>query len=99
MVLNIDLAPTVLSAAGLPVPNGMQGRDLAPLYLAEEPPVWREDFLYEHPTITNKTRWKGLGSEQCPRAVFVRVFTKMRLSFQRVVLAQATFKIVCVTDI
>ena len=56
MVLNIDLAPTILKAAGLPVPYKMQGRDLAPLYLDEEPPPWREDFLYEHPTITNKDR-------------------------------------------
>ena len=56
MVLNIDLAPTILNAAGLPVPDNMQGRDLAPLYLAEEPPQWREDFLYEHPTISNPDR-------------------------------------------
>jgi arylsulfatase A-like enzyme len=50
-VLNADLAPTILAAAGLARPSGMQGRDLAPLYLGPEPADWRRDFLYEHPTI------------------------------------------------
>ncbi len=31
--LNVDLAPTLLAAAGLPAPSGMQGHNLAPLYL------------------------------------------------------------------
>ncbi len=56
MVLNIDLAPTILAAAGLPVPEVVQGEDLAPLYLSAERPQWREEFLYEHPTITNRNR-------------------------------------------
>jgi arylsulfatase A-like enzyme len=47
--LNIDLAPTILSAAGIPVPDSMQGRDIAQLYLANKPlnPPWRKDFFYE----------------------------------------------------
>jgi arylsulfatase A-like enzyme len=56
MVLNIDLAPTILTAAGLPVPERMQGVDLAPLYLGDDRPQWRDEFLYEHPTITSKHR-------------------------------------------
>jgi len=51
--LNVDLAPTILSAAGIAAPPRMQGRDLAPLYLAKEPPAWRTEFFYEHPTIRN----------------------------------------------
>jgi len=47
--LNIDLAPTLLSAAGVPVPKFMQGRDIAQLYLnngtASKP--WRNEFFYE----------------------------------------------------
>ncbi|MCA9085536.1 MAG: hypothetical protein KDA81_15860, partial [Planctomycetaceae bacterium] len=31
LVLNIDIAPTVLDIAGLPVPERMQGRSLVPL--------------------------------------------------------------------
>ncbi|QDU89841.1 Arylsulfatase [Pirellulimonas nuda] len=51
MTLNVDLAPTVLAAAGVAAPPGMQGRDLSPLYLAQQRPEWREEFFYEHPTI------------------------------------------------
>lgn len=56
MVLNVDLAPTLLAAAGVDAPDTMQGRDLAGLYLAskEEDEVrssWRSDFFYEHPTL------------------------------------------------
>ena len=54
--LNIDLAPTILAAAGLPVPDVMQGRDLSPLYMAAKAPVWRTEFFYEHPTITSRDR-------------------------------------------
>ena len=36
LVLNIDVAPTLIAAAGLPVPAVMQGQDLSPLYLRRE---------------------------------------------------------------
>lgn len=59
-VLNVDLAPTILSAAGL-TPNTavMQGRDAAELYLRRPSsdddhhrhPYWRDEFYYEHPSI------------------------------------------------
>ena len=29
----------------------MQGRDMAPLYLAKEKPQWRTEFFYEHPAL------------------------------------------------
>jgi arylsulfatase A-like enzyme len=49
--LNIDLAPTLLGAAGLETPRHMQGRDIADLYLADDPASvaasWRKDFFYE----------------------------------------------------
>jgi arylsulfatase A-like enzyme len=54
--LNIDLAPTVVSAAGFAVPDVMQGKDLAPLYLQDGVPGWRDEFFYDHPTITSKDR-------------------------------------------
>ena len=50
MALNVDLAPTLLTAAGIAVPATMQGRDLAPLYLDKTPADWRTEFFYEHPT-------------------------------------------------
>lgn len=46
--LNVDLAPTILAAAGLQAPGTMQGCNIAPLYLATEKPVWRSEFFYEH---------------------------------------------------
>jgi arylsulfatase A-like enzyme len=52
-VLNVDLAPTILAAAGIAVPRAMQGRDFGPLYLAAEKPQWRDEFFYEHATIRN----------------------------------------------
>jgi arylsulfatase len=47
--LNIDLAPTILSAVKRSVPEVMQGRDIAPLYLNPEPTAksWRKEFFYE----------------------------------------------------
>jgi arylsulfatase len=60
LTLNVDLAPTILAAAGIAAPPRMQGRDLAPLYQGEGPasvkPPWRTEFFYEHPTITNIKR-------------------------------------------
>ena len=53
LVLNIDFAPTILSYAGLPAPESMQGRSLTPL-LAKSSKDWRSDFLYEHHFIPNR---------------------------------------------
>lgn len=47
--LSVDLAPTILAAAGLDAPKTMQGRDISALYLADEAPPWRDEFFYEHP--------------------------------------------------
>ncbi len=55
MTLNVDLAPTILQAAGSSVPPKMQGRDLSPLYLQDSAPEWRQEYFYEHATIRDKT--------------------------------------------
>lgn len=55
-VLNIDVAPTVLRAAGLEPTADIEGRDMSPLYLAGQAPEWRQSFVYEHPTITSRER-------------------------------------------
>lgn len=48
--LNIDLAPTMVSLAGLNIPAAMQGCDLSRLWTGSRliPGSWRSDFLYEH---------------------------------------------------
>jgi arylsulfatase A-like enzyme len=54
-VLNIDIAPTILAAAGIAPPARMQGKNFAPLYLAANPPEWRTEFFEEHATIRSTT--------------------------------------------
>lgn len=51
--LNVDLAPTFLAAAGIKAPETMQGRDLAPLYVSETEPAWRDEFFYEFVALKN----------------------------------------------
>ena len=48
LVLNIDVAPTLLDYAGIDPPAGMQGRSLAGLVYDTLGTDWRTDFLYEH---------------------------------------------------
>jgi len=45
---NVDLAPTFLDLAGLPVPDSMQGRSLALLLRGESPANWRTAFYYRY---------------------------------------------------
>ncbi len=52
LTLNVDLAPTILAAAGIKPPFTMQGRDISPLFFAAKP-EWRTEFFYEHATIKN----------------------------------------------
>jgi arylsulfatase A-like enzyme len=48
MVLNIDIAPTLLDLAGLPIPSEMQGRSWRPLLAGGNPTNWRKSFLCEY---------------------------------------------------
>jgi arylsulfatase A-like enzyme len=47
-VANIDLAPTFLDLAGLPIPAFMQGRSLGPLLRGEPPADWRKTVYYRY---------------------------------------------------
>ena len=48
MVLNIDVAPTLLDFAGVPIPKTMQGRSIRPLLEQKRTTQWDRSFLYEH---------------------------------------------------
>lgn len=48
MVLNIDLAPTILDLAGVPVPAEMQGVSWKALAAGQKPANWRTSFLAEY---------------------------------------------------
>ena len=66
MALNVDLAPTMLELAGLPVPQGMHGRSLAPL-LEGKPSPWRTDWLYEYyeyPDAHRVRRHRGVRTDR-----------------------------------
>jgi len=47
MVLDIDIAPTMLALAGVNAPQVMQGESFARI-IAGETPDWRESWLYEY---------------------------------------------------
>jgi len=48
LVQNIDLAPTLLTAAGLDVAPEVHGRALQPVLGGTTPPDWRKDLLYTY---------------------------------------------------
>lgn len=48
IVSNLDFAETFLEAAGLPIPEDMQGRSLVPLLKGETPQDWRKSFYYHY---------------------------------------------------
>jgi arylsulfatase A-like enzyme len=55
MTLNIDMAPTMLTLAGLAPAAGMQGRDLGPI-VRNQKPAWRSEWFYEHTYRTPPAR-------------------------------------------
>lgn len=49
MVANIDIAPTILDAAGVAIPEQMDGRSFLPLAAGQmNPDDWRQELLYEY---------------------------------------------------
>ncbi|MEH3108165.1 MAG: sulfatase [Sphingomonas fennica] len=48
VVANIDVAPTMLAAAGLEAPAGMAGADMLPLIGGAADVPWRQELLYEY---------------------------------------------------
>ena len=60
MVLNIDIAPTVLELAGVPRPVEIEGRSLVPLFRGPRP-TWRSSFVIEYYTDTVFPRVLNMG--------------------------------------
>jgi N-acetylglucosamine-6-sulfatase len=79
LVLSLDVAPTLLDAAGLLTPPGMQGRSVLPLVTDAAAP-WRDAFAYSYwfeppyPTPTQRAlrseRWKYVEYEDRPPELF-----------------------------
>jgi len=60
MALNIDLAPTMLALAGVPIPAAMQGMDLGPI-LRNPGAKGRDEWYYEHDvTLAGLPRCEGI---------------------------------------
>jgi arylsulfatase A-like enzyme len=67
MVLNLDMAPTLLDIAGLPVPADMQGKSMLSLAEGKPDPAWRKDWLYEYyeyPGFENVRPCRGVRTER-----------------------------------
>lgn len=60
LVLNIDIAPTVLELAGIPRPVEIEGRSLVPLFRGRRP-TWRSSFVIEYYTDTVFPRVLNMG--------------------------------------
>ncbi len=74
MVLNLDMAPTLLEIAGLPVPGDMQGKSMLPLAEGKKNVAWRKDWLYEYyeyPGFENVRPCRGVRTE---RYKFIQFF-------------------------
>lgn len=79
LVLNIDLAPTILDMVGVDrADSGMQGSSLRPL-LAGERVSWREAFLYEY--WQENEFWKGPGVPRTPSILAVRTATHKLVTY------------------
>lgn len=66
MVLNVDIAPTMLDLAGVEVPDWMQGRSIVPL-LTGESSDWRKDWFYgyyEFPAVHSVRKHRGVRTER-----------------------------------
>ena len=69
LVLNIDIAPTLLALAGLPPEARMDGASLVPLMRGDPDVIWRDHFFFEHQTAPAMVprpiaRHMGVRSEQ-----------------------------------
>ena len=56
LMLTVDIAPTVLEAAGAPIGDHIQGRSLVPLF-RKESTAWRQSLLVEFYTYENPMPW------------------------------------------
>jgi arylsulfatase A-like enzyme len=54
--LSVDIAPTLIAAAGAEIPTRMQGHSLLPLLRGAHPP-WRDSFLVEYYSHENPFNW------------------------------------------
>ena len=59
LVSLMDLTPTILELAGVPVSDNLDGKSLVPLLKNQQPEDWRESIVF----LRNKDIYYGLGKE------------------------------------
>nr|WP_199162644.1 sulfatase [Elizabethkingia sp. ASV34] len=66
LVQNVDLAPTILKAAGLPVPNDMQGNSLTPFFSGQKVKKWKDKLYYHYyeNTVHHVEKHLGIRTKQ-----------------------------------
>ena len=75
LALSIDIAPTILNLAKLPISTEMQGKDLSPI-MKSEGYSWRKDFFCENMYMgQNYPRIEGVRSENYK---YLRYFDKQK---------------------
>jgi len=75
MVINTDIAPTLLDLVGAPIPSDFQGKSMMPLAEGKNIP-WRTDWLYEYyeyPGFENVPPCRGVRTE---RYTYIDYFTQ-----------------------
>lgn len=73
LIQNIDYAPTFLAAAGLDVPDDIQGESLLPLFVEPNSPNWRQSIYYHY--------YEHGGEHQVPRHEGVRTSRYKLINF------------------
>ncbi len=67
MVQNLDFAETFLDAAGVTIPDDMQGQSIVPLLNGETPDSWRDAIYYhyyEYPAVHMVKRHYGIRTDR-----------------------------------
>lgn len=85
LVLNVDLAPTFLDLAGVPVPKEMHGRSWKPLLTDETADGWRQSFLYTYfyePGGANAATNRNPGGYNTPTHTAVRTRTAKLIRYE-----------------
>jgi N-acetylglucosamine-6-sulfatase len=73
MIANIDIAPTILEAAGLKSPESIDGKSFLPL-LAGAPILWRDKLLYEYYWEWNFPQTPTIHALRTERYKFIRPY-------------------------
>ena len=75
MVLNLDIAPTLLELAGVPIPPAMQGKSMVKLGQKQDH-AWRKDWLYEYYEYPEAEQVKPHRGVRTDRYKFIHYFTE-----------------------